>query len=224
MSLGAAVGNVKGLNDRVYDAIREGILSGRLKPDERLRQDVLAREFGTSATPVREALNRLAADGLVRLVPRRGAVVTTLSPGDIDDIYEVREALDPYAARLTAERASDAELAEIPRLAERCARGALGDARSRFENNRLFHRSLYVSCRNDRLIGTLDWLWDPFTALRMFEAYISHASDVDRMNREHFEIAEAMVARDARRAATLVRRHVVAARRELIELLEREGQ
>jgi len=223
MGVSAAIGDVKQLNDRIYDAIRESILAGRLKPDERLRQDALAREFGTSATPVREALNRLAADGLVRLVPRRGAVVKTLSHQDIDDIYEVREALDPYAARLTAERASDADLADIPRLAKKCAHGGLEDARSRFENNRLFHRSLYAYCRNDRLIGTLDWLWDPFTALRMFETYIAHASDVNRMNREHFEIAEAMVARDGRGAAVLVRRHVVGARRELIELLEKEG-
>lgn len=213
-------GDVTRLNDRIYQAIREGILSGRLKPDERLLQDSLAHEFGTSATPVREALNRLAGDGLIRVLPHRGAVVTTLSVQDIDDIYEVREALDPYAARLTASRATEEELAEVQTLAERCAREASRDPRSRYENNRAFHRSLYAACGNRRLVDTLDWLWDPFTALRMFEAYIGHAGEVERMNREHLEIAAAMVARDGRRAEVLVRRHVSSARRELIQLVK----
>lgn len=210
------------LNDRICHAIREGILSGRLKPEERLRQDFLAREYGTSATPVREALNRLASEGLVRLIPHRGAVVASMSVSDIDEIYEVREALDPHAARLTVRRAADEALADILRLAEQCARQRGRDAQVRFENNRLFHRALYVSCGNQRLIDTLDWLWDPFTAFRMFEAYISRASDVDRMNQEHLEIAHAALARDGRRVDVLVRRHIVAARQELIQLVKRD--
>jgi DNA-binding GntR family transcriptional regulator len=212
------------LNDRIYEEIRDRILSGRLQPEERLRQSPLAQEFGTSQTPGREALSRLASEGLVRLSPHRGAVVTTLSPSDIDDIYEVREALDPYAAKLTAERAADGQLAEVMRLAEKCSRESGRDARTRFENNRLFHRSLYVACGNSRLVATLDWLWDPFTALRMFEAYVAQTSDVARMNAEHLEIAAAAQARDGRRTATLVRRHVIAARRELVELVKEPSE
>lgn len=211
------------LNDRVRDAIREAILSGALQPGERLRQDILAREFGTSATPVREALNRLASDGLVELMPHRGAVVKSLSRRDIDEIYEVREALDPYAAELTTERATKAELAQIGKLAERCAREQSSTARVRFENNRLFHRSLYAPCGNKRLVETLDGLWESFTAVRMFEAYVSHARHTDEMNREHVEIAKAMAARNRRQASVLVHRHVAAARHELRALIEEEG-
>lgn len=211
------------LADHVYSTLRQAILAGELQPGERLRQEQLRASFAVSASPVREALNRLASDGLVSLIPHRGATVVELSVHEIDEIYEVREALDPYAARLVAARASDAELDEILRLQQACERDAAGSPRERFESNRRFHRSLYVPSRNEKLIETLDWLWDSFTAVRMFETYITHADDVQTMHAEHAAIAVAMLARDGRGAAALVRRHVVAARRDLRSLLAEGG-
>ncbi|MEZ5074213.1 MAG: GntR family transcriptional regulator [Solirubrobacterales bacterium] len=92
-------GRAVGVADWVYSQLREGILLGEFKPGERVRQSVVAERYNVSQTPVREALARLASDGLVQLQPRRGAVVNSLSPKEIDEIYELRELLDPYVAR-----------------------------------------------------------------------------------------------------------------------------
>ena len=97
--------------EQVRDRLREDILAGRLEPGAELSEVALAREFGTSRGPLREALGRLAAEGLVTVTPRRGAVVTQLSRQEFIDAYQVREALETLAVRLAVPLMSDAERA-----------------------------------------------------------------------------------------------------------------
>ena len=94
--------------EQVRDRLREDILAGRLEPGTELSEVALARDFGTSRGPLREALGRLASEGLVTITPRRGAVVTQLSRQEFIDAYQVREALETLAVRLAVPLMSDA--------------------------------------------------------------------------------------------------------------------
>src|SRR4029077_2652017 len=113
----AALDDQQQLTDRVHAALREAITSGRLRPDERIKQEKVAAELGVSRTPVREALHLLEREGLVRLVPRRGAVVPGVTAADVRELYELRELLEPAAAALATIRADPDERHAVQRLA-----------------------------------------------------------------------------------------------------------
>lgn len=209
------------VGDWIYKRLREGIVLGDFTPGERLRQTDVAEHFDVSQSPVREALTRLAADGLVTLQPHRGAVVNSLSRSEIDDVYELREVLDPHVVRRTAKRASDEELEAIREAATKGAEPGTSSTEL-FERNRLFHLALYKPCGNRRMVQLFESLWDSVTAMRMFDVYASDPEELAKMDREHREIAEAVCARDGERAARLVHQHIASARRDLLELLKGE--
>src|SRR5690348_6581277 len=103
---------------RVRDLLEEAILDGELKPGERLRAEALAQRFGTSRTPIREALLQLEAQGLVEVTHNRGAVVRTFDRDDLLDLYEVRALIEPHAAARAASRIGRGELEALERLCE----------------------------------------------------------------------------------------------------------
>ena len=207
--------------DLVYERLREQILAGKLEPGARLRQVELAEEFEISQTPVREALARLASDGLVALRPRRGAEVVALSPREVEEVYELRALIEPYAVERAAEVASDEQLATIRELAE-VPEGL--SPRELFDRNRRFHRSLCEGAGNGRLLQVIDGLWSSVTAVRMFDAYAVRggAEVAATMADEHRAIADAVAKRDGATAAELARRHITAARRELLGRIDQE--
>jgi len=224
--MGVGEASIKGIRgsriaDRVYARLRERILLGEVEPGERITQSEVAEKLEVSHTPVREALAMLASDGLVTLQPHRGAIVNRLSPTEIDEIYEVREVLDPYVAAKAAVVATDQQLRAIEDAAETGAQEALSPS-DLFEINRRFHLSIYQACGNQRLILISDSLWNSVTAIRMFDAYVDDPDEISKMNSEHAVIAEALVARDSDLAAELVRKHISDARSELIQLTKQE--
>src|SRR6476661_9145774 len=103
---------------RVRDLLEEAILEGDLKPGERLRAEALAQRFGTSRTPIREALLQLEGQGLVEVEPNRGAVVRTFDRDDLMDLYEVRALIEPHAAARAATRISDADIERLRALCD----------------------------------------------------------------------------------------------------------
>ena len=113
----AALDDQQQLTDRVLVALREAITSGRLPADARIKQEQIAAELGVSRTPVREALVLLEQEGLVRLVPRRGALVQGFTAADVRELYELRELLEPAAAALATARATEADRETVQRLA-----------------------------------------------------------------------------------------------------------
>ncbi len=205
--------------DRVYLRLRESVLNGEFEPGERMRQSEVANHFAVSQTPVREALARLANDGLVVLQPRRGAIVKRLLPSEIDEVYELRELIDPYVASKTATVAGQEQLRKISVAANDGLEPGLSSSEL-FEVNRLFHQSIYEAGGNERMVELFDWLWNSVTAIRMFDTYVADPEELAKMNREHIGIAAALSDRDGALASELVHRHVAAARRDLIDLLE----
>lgn len=212
---GQTVKRTPRVTDRIYLELRQAILSGELQPGQKLRQTGVADDFAVSQSPVREAFERLASDGLVTLTPRRGAEVSGLSPREVEEIYEVREALDPHATALAVEHAGDGALARISDLAgASCVPGL--PPQELFERNRAFHAAIYRASGNGRLVQIFEGLWNTVTAVRMFELYAREPQELSHSNDEHVAIAAALQARDDERATGLTRDHIRAARRDLL--------
>jgi DNA-binding GntR family transcriptional regulator len=202
------------LTDRVCAALREAITSGRLAPEERIKQEQIAAELGVSRTPVREALHLLEREGLVRLVPRRGAIVQGFTAADVRELYELRELLEPAAAALATARANAEERRAVQRLARLTDRPSGG-----FAPNRDFHHALCAPCGNGLVMRTLDSVWTHRAAEGLFAYQTLPPGAVERLAAEHAAIADAFAEADAARVRALVHDHVRAAGSDALERL-----
>jgi DNA-binding GntR family transcriptional regulator len=214
----AALDDQQQLTDRVHAALREAIASGRLPADARIKQEQIAAELGVSRTPVREALHLLEQEGLVRLIPRRGALVLGFTAADVRELYELRELLEPAAAALATARASDEERAEVTRLAGLTKRRA-----NAFDANRAFHHALCAPCGNGLVMRTLDSVWTHRAAPGLFFYQAAPAGAVERMAADHAEIAAAFAGCDAARVRALVHDHVRGAGEDALQRLPAGG-
>jgi DNA-binding GntR family transcriptional regulator len=200
--------------EQVRDHLREDILAGRLAPGTELSEVALARDLGTSRGPLREALGRLASEGLVRITPRRGAVVTQLSRREFIDAYQVREALESLAVRLAVPLLTDAERARLRELCDQMAQAARDDeVRLFFDLNNAFHEALVRGSRNEKLYEihrTLVGQMVPYLP-RSLELRGSLEQSVE----EHAAILAAIDAGDADRAAELLAEHIEVPQRVL---------
>jgi DNA-binding GntR family transcriptional regulator len=207
------------LTQRVYDVLKAAILGGHFRPNDRLLQEHIAAELRVSRTPVREALHWLERDGLVRLVPRKGAVVGAFEDKDAIEIYELRELLEPHAAAVACTVATRQEVATVRRLSREIERASRSDMDHAFDLNREFHRSLCQPCDNRLLMTVLDTVWGQQSAMRIFTYYARSEGAAATMRTEHRAIVESFAARDAERTGELVRSHLAAARGALLELM-----
>src|SRR5215471_8261327 len=170
------------LTVQVWTGIRDDIVSGRLRPGERIVQDSVAKRFGTSRIPVREALRHLASEGLVTLAPDVGARVAKLNPGELHEVYLMREALEPIAVAASVPLLPDAAVAGLVKLAEEGERRAdAGDMQGFLELDRQFHELTFSAAELPRLRRVVDSLADTTTQYRRVYSYlpdrlaISHA-------------------------------------------------
>lgn len=211
MSIG---GTHRPLRDVACDAIREQILSGRHRPGSRLVEDRLAEELGVSRNPVREALRVLQAEGYVEMIPRRGAVVSTLSDDEVSEIFEVRTALEALAARLAARKAADGETTELERLIA-AAHKALGkrDVSAMSRLNSRFHEEVLNLAKNGYLRdvmlplrGRMQWIFSRTAAGERGAHSLA----------EHEQLAWAIRDKDEDLAARLAEAHIAAARESFL--------
>ena len=192
-----------------YDEVRSLIVSGALGPGARLGQAELADQLGISRTSVREALRRLAGDGLVEFEVNRGFFVLDIGLDSVLQRLEARLVLEPAIARLAAERRVDSDL-EAMRVTidtERAARSS-DDAH---DASRAFHIAMATATRNEALVRLLDGLWIADVGRRLLAQRRLAAGWQDDDVTEHVEIVAAIEARDSARAEALVRTHVQAA-------------
>src|SRR5580692_1433521 len=194
------------LHDRVVMQLRQAILSGRLKPGERLVEGHLADELGVSRNPVREAIRALASEGLIEVTARRGAAVATMTEQEARETIEVRALLEGQNARLAARR-QDGEI--IKRIEAVLAKGTAAVAAKRFDQlfdlNQEFHRELAAAGQNT-VLGDL------LQKLRERTAMLFSPMNPARQARnweEHAAILRAIIEADERAAATLAAEHVM---------------
>ena len=199
--------------------LRRRILSGAVAAGEALRQDALAREFGISRIPLREAFHQLAAEGLVTLHPHRGAVVTELSAADIAELFDLRAMLEPDLIRRAVPRltATDFERAETI-LADYAVAIGRGDLEAYGELNREYHLSFYRASGRSQtleLVRVLLANTDRYTRVQLSMSEGATA----RAKREHAALLDLCRAGDAEGAARLTLDHVLAVREDLLHLL-----
>ena len=200
---------IQSVVDHVYTALRERILSGDLPRAAKLHQATLADELGVSRTPLREALRRLAAEGLVNFSPNRGARVSELDFGDMRHAWAARVALEPGAARLAAERRDPDGIAAM-RDAIAAQRGADGDRGLSFSANRTFHLALAAASGNPHLTRFAEMLWVPRIGVPIYQAQAAEPAGPSAWADEHEGIADAIERGDADAAERLTRAHVAA--------------
>jgi DNA-binding GntR family transcriptional regulator len=197
--------------DLAYAAIRERILAGALLRGSRIHQEDLAVELGVSRTPVREALRRLAAEGLVEMRTNRGARVADMDRSGMRAAYEARLVIEPGAARIAATRRPLAQLREMARALARQRRAGRGGVHALFEANRDFHLALVAAAGNPFLDQLAGVLWVARIGEAIYEAQGQTAERRRLDADEHEAILDAVAEGAARRAETLTRRHLAAA-------------
>jgi DNA-binding GntR family transcriptional regulator len=193
---------VASLADQAYHAIRGLIVSLELAPGAVIDERQLVERLAIGRTPVREALRRLAQERLVEVYPRRGMFVSGVDVRELARLSEVREVLEPEAARLAAERATDADRRELGALLAELdtAGGELMDLDERI------HRAVYRAAHNDLLEATLEQYY--VLALRIWSMALDRAHDLEEAVEEHRALLEAIRSGDAERAADTMRAHV----------------
>jgi len=212
----------KPLRDVIFDTLREAIIVGELKPGERLMEVQLAERMGVSRTPVREAIRKLELEGLVEMLPRKGAHVADLSVKDIMDVLEVRATLDGLASSLSALRINDDEIKELRHLLDQFVgyvekENLQGSIKKDVE----FHDVIYRSSRNDKLIQISNNLREQIQRFRVI--YIKDYSSTKELVREHNAILEAITGRDPEAAMRAAQIHIKNQEEAIIRSVKRNS-
>lgn len=195
------------LRDVVFNTLRRAILKGELEPGERLMEIALANKLGVSRTPIREAIRKLELEGLVIMIPRKGAEVARITEKDLKDVLEVRTSLEKLAIELACDRITEEEIKD---LQDKCQdfRNSLtsDDLTTIAEKDVAFHDVIFGATKNTRLIQILNNLREQMYRYRL--EYLKDTDSHQRLVAEHQEILEAVMRRDKAEAVRLVQEHI----------------
>jgi DNA-binding GntR family transcriptional regulator len=195
------------LRERVHDHLKSEILANRYPPGSELLEVPLSEELGVSRGPVREALRSLESEGLVKITPRRGAVVVSLTKRDFLEAYQVRESLEALGVRLAVPLLTDAQLDELDAQLDAMTRHAqAADVDAFFEVNAAFHEGFMAASENRKLIEIYRRLMAQMGPYRRPSAQLR--GNVERSIAEHREILVAARSRDVEAAVALLMKHV----------------
>ncbi|HBR02786.1 MAG TPA: GntR family transcriptional regulator [Ruminiclostridium sp.] len=195
------------LRDVIFETLRKAIVSGDIKPGERLMEVSLAEQMGVSRTPVREAIRRLEAEGLVTMVPRKGTHVSQLSIKDMMDVLEVRCALDKLATGLATEHIEPGQIKSLEGIHKQyVANVEKGNIEGAIRKDVEFHDMIYTISGNLRLISVATSLREHVYRFRVI--YLTDTNIAENVLKEHEEILSAIRNADNTRAAELAEAHI----------------
>ncbi len=207
------------LNERVYRHIRDSVVSGAVAPNARLDEQSLADEMGVSRTPIREAIGKLTKEGLVEHRPYQGNFVRAFNARQINDLYEVRKALEILATRLAVPKLTDANVAELRAILDAVHDAyECGDLIAYGTADRRFHDTIAHFSENETLLESLDRLGLQIQIVRT--AANHDPGVVERTARQRPAILAALEARDADGAAALMAAHIEDVRRAVVAQAE----
>ena len=195
------------LRDVVFNTLRQAILKGELKPGERLMEIQLAERLGVSRTPIREAIRKLELEGLVLMIPRKGAEVAKISARSLRDVLEVRRALEELAIELACQRMSEEDVGNLQKAQEDFKKAiAEGDAMKIAETDEHYHDVIYEGTQNAKLIQMLNNLRE-----QMYRYRLEYIKDEDKRKilvLEHEKILKTVRERKVAEAKEAVREHI----------------
>ncbi|BCN28811.1 GntR family transcriptional regulator [Anaeromicropila herbilytica] len=195
------------LRDIVFNTLRQAILKGELEPGERLMEIQLADRLGVSRTPIREAIRKLELEGLVVMIPRKGAEVARITEKDLNDVLEVRCSLEELAVELACEKITKEEL-EALRKSMDDFKAAIHekDVTISAEKDVTFHDIIFQATRNDRLIQILNNLRE-----QMYRYRVEYLKDLEShaiLVNEHQEIYDSIEKKDVEKAKESIKKHI----------------
>ena len=203
------------LRDVVFNTLRQAILRGELQPRERLMEIQLAQRLGVSRTPVREAIRKLELEGLVLMIPRRGAEVAEITRQDLEDVLEVRAALEELAVKDACEHITDEQLQELKKAANEFKRSLEGtDLVACAEADIHFHEIIYAATNNKRLVQMLNNLREQMYRYRMEN--LKDKRTYRTLVEEHDAIRRALKKHDKEKAGAAINVHIENQRRSIL--------
>lgn len=195
------------LRDVVFNTLRKAILTGQLKPGERLMEVHLANRLGVSRTPIREAIRKLELEGLVTMIPRHGAEVAEITKKSLSDVLEVRRALDGLSVELACDRITEEELEELKKACDEFEKTVRGkDVSQIAKADVALHDIIVRATGNQRLLQLVNNLAEQMYRYRF--VYIKDVSQHEKLIAEHKEIYESIACRDRERASRAAKLHI----------------
>lgn len=211
----------KPLREMVFETIRNGIVSGMLKPGQRLMEVQLAEQLGVSRTPVRESIRKLELEGLVKMVPRRGAYVTPLSAKDLREMMEIRGALEGLCGELVAKNATSEDVVRLKEANRKFdAAIAEGDEEGIIKHDIDFHEILYRASGNERLSDMLGSLREQMQRIRV--EYVQNIPDRKHLAGQHQTIIEAVEEGDLGRAEGACVSHIAITMDDMLTVFDED--
>ncbi len=197
----------KPLRDKVFEKLRKAIVTGELKPGERLMEVKLAEEMKVSRTPVREAIRKLELEGLITMTPRKGVHVSDLSAREINDALEVRATIEGLAASLAANRITPEELRKLKYIGNQFKTAlADGNVQSMVKKDVDFHEVIYKATKNEKLMQISNSLSEQVQRFRI--SYIKDFSSPQDLAKEHAEILDAISKKNSALAKEKAESHI----------------
>lgn len=195
------------LRDLVFQALRQAIITGEFSPGERLMEIKIANKLGVSRTPVREAIRMLELEGLVVMIPRRGAEVARITEKDLRDALEVRTAIEELSVELACERIDEEGKERLKRACNEF-KDAIGTkhVQNIVDGDVKFHDVIFEMTRNPRLISIAQNLREQVYRYRV--EYVKDFSYHDVLVTEHYEITNAILTNDVDKAKEIMRKHL----------------
>ncbi len=207
----------KPLREVIFESLRQAIIMGELKPGERLMEIQFAEKMGVSRTPVREAIRKLELEGLVIMIPRKGAHVAELSAKDIINVLEIRSSLEGLATKLAAQRINEEELNELRKtVAEFSEYMKENNVQELVKKDVKIHDLIYRAAKNDKLIPIITNLKDQVHRFRV--AYLKDYNTSKELVKEHQDIYNAIEKRDALLAEELASMHIKRQQEAMVKL------
>lgn len=195
------------LRDVVFNTLREAILKGELRPGERLMELQLAAKLGVSRTPIREAIRMLEQEGLAVTIPRRGAEVAKMTEKDMQDVLQVREALDQLTAMIACELMTQEELEQLEKAAYAFeAAIETKDIKEIADTDMHFHDIVYEATNNPKLVNVLNNLREQMYRYRV--EYLKDEKNYPTLLKEHRQILEGFKEKNKELIAETMRKHV----------------
>ena len=211
------------LREVVFNTLRRAILTGQLKPGERLMEVHLANKLGVSRTPIREAIRKLELEGLVIMIPRRGAEVARITEKSLKDVLEVRRALDALSVELACDRITEEDMKRLLQACQDFEKAAKGkDASVIAKADVALHDIIVEATGNQRLAQLVNNLSEQMYRYRF--VYIKEESKHDMLVAEHREIYESIASRDKERAARAAKLHIDNQEKSIIRQIRLENE
>jgi DNA-binding GntR family transcriptional regulator len=199
------------LTDDAYAQLRRLIVTLELAPETALDETELQERLGIGRTPIREAIQRLQRDQFVRVVPRRGVFVTAVDPSELSTLFETRAVVEPYAARLAAQRGTAKHWDEMDRVLAKA--GRLSDPTKLLALDRQCHEIMWTAAQNHYLTDTVEMLYTH--SERVWHLYLRNVADMHSALDEHRQVLTALRAGDQATVGALIEAHVRTFDREI---------